>query len=77
MDPVSASPVFRRAAISWARSRELTPQRVWPLLRSLGGVEALLSASEEDLARGLGSSERARALLRSVSDREEIGRAHV
>ncbi|HEY6050945.1 MAG TPA: DNA-processing protein DprA [Thermoanaerobaculia bacterium] len=70
MDPVSASPVFRRAAISWARSRELTPQRVWPLLRSLGGVEALLSAPEEDLARGLGSSERARALLRSASDRE-------
>jgi DNA processing protein len=70
MEPVSASPVFRRAAISWARARELTPQRVWPLLRSLGGVEQVLSASEEDLARGLGSSERARAVLRSVSDRE-------
>ena len=66
----SGSAVFRRAAISWARSRELTPQRVWPLLRSLGGIEQTLSASEGDLAQGLGSSERARALLRSASDRE-------
>jgi DNA processing protein len=66
----SSSPVFRRAAISWARSRELTPQRVWPLIRSLGGVEAMLSAPEGELAAGLKSSERARALLRSVSDRE-------
>jgi DNA processing protein len=72
MEPYSASgsAVFRRAAISWARSRELTPQRVWPLLRSLGGIEQTLSASEGDLAHGLGSSERARALLRSASDRE-------
>src|SRR5213075_1626582 len=66
----SGSAVFRRAAISWARSRELTPQKVWPLLRSLGGIEQTLSASEGDLAHGLGSSERARALLRSASDRE-------
>ena len=66
----SSSPVFRRAAISWARSRELTPQRVWPLIRSLGGVEAMLSAPEGELAAGLKSSDRARALLRSVSDRE-------
>jgi len=65
-----SSPVFRRAALSWARSRELTPQRVWPLIRSLGGVEGMLSAPEGELAAGLGSSERARALLRSVSDRE-------
>ncbi|HYK42905.1 MAG TPA: DNA-processing protein DprA [Thermoanaerobaculia bacterium] len=70
MASVSPAPVFRRAAISWARSRELTPQRVWPLLRELGGIEAMLSASEEDLVRGLGSAERARALSRSVSDRE-------
>ena len=70
MESASASPIFRRAALSWARGRELTPQRVWPLLRALGGIDAMLSAAEADLAPGLGSSERARALLRSVSDRE-------
>ena len=55
----------RRAAISWARRRDLTPQRLWPLLRERGveaprehggaalgdrGVEALLEAPEDELA---------------------------
>lgn len=58
----------RRVAISWARSRELTPQRVWPVLRERGGLEALLSADEEELAGSLGSHGRARAVLASPRD---------
>lgn len=64
------SPIFRRAALSWSRSAVLLPQRVWPVLRQLGGVEALLGASEENLSRGLRSPERARAILRSADDRD-------
>ncbi len=55
-------------ALSWARGREVTPQRLWPLLREAGGPEALLAVPEGDLARRLGSSERARAVLRSAQD---------
>jgi DNA processing protein len=66
----AGSPMFRRAALSWVRLSSVTPQRVWPVLRALGGVEALLGASEEELSRGLRSSERARAVLRSAEDRE-------
>ena len=56
-------------ALSWARGRELTPQRLWPVLRSRGGVEGLLSSNEVDLSRFLGSSDRARAVLRAPEDR--------
>jgi DNA processing protein len=65
---MSADSVLRRAAISWARSRELTPQRLWPALRSRGGIEALLATQEEELAELLGSSSRARAVLCSCDD---------
>ena len=60
----------RRVAISWSRSRDLTPQRVWPVLRELGGLEALLSTDEEDLAGRLGSHGRARAVLAATRDSE-------
>jgi len=63
-------PILRRAFLSWARSSVLTPSRVWPALRELGGAEALLSASEPELASRLRSPERARAILRSADDRE-------
>jgi DNA processing protein len=62
----------RCAALSWARGRELTPQRLWPALRSAGGLEEFLSSSEGDLSRLLGSSDRARAVLRSPEDREAL-----
>ena len=65
---MSRDPVLRRAAISWARQGELTPQRLWPVLRARGGVEALLASSEEELSEWLGSGERARAVLRSAED---------
>jgi DNA processing protein len=65
---MSRDPVLRRAAISWALGGELTPQRLWPVLRARGGVEALLSSSEADLALWLESGERARAVLRSAED---------
>jgi DNA processing protein len=60
----------RRAAISWARRREPTPQRLWPLLRARGGFESLLSESESELADALGSRDRARAVLRGPEDAE-------
>jgi DNA processing protein len=62
----------RCAALSWARGRELTPQRLWPVLRSLGGVEALLSSKEGDLSLLLGSSQRARAVLLGPEDHEAL-----
>src|SRR6266542_908654 len=65
---MSRDPVLRRAAISWARGRELTPQRLWPVLRARGGAEALLASSEAELAEWLESGERARAVLRSGED---------
>lgn len=61
-------PLARRTAISWARSRELTPQRVWPLVRDLGGLEAVLSTPEEELGKRLGSGDRARAVLAGPED---------
>jgi DNA processing protein len=67
---VSEAPFLRRVALSWARSVELSPRRVWPVVRELGGVEAALAAPEAQLAQGLRSAERARALLRSADDRE-------
>ena len=65
---MSRDPVLRRAAISWARGGELTPQRLWPVLRARGGAEALLASSEEDLSEWLESGSRARAVLRSAED---------
>src|SRR6266511_6128784 len=65
---MSRDPVLRRAAISWARGRELTPQRLWPVLRARGGAEALLASSEAELSELLESGERARAVLRSGED---------
>lgn len=58
----------RRAAVSWARSRDLTPQRLWPVLRDRGGLDALLATPEADLADRLASRERARAVLAGPSD---------
>ncbi|HEY6066792.1 MAG TPA: DNA-processing protein DprA [Thermoanaerobaculia bacterium] len=58
----------RRTAISWARSRDLTPQRVWPVLRDRGGLEAILATSEDELSERLGSPARARAVLAGPSD---------
>ena len=58
----------RRTAISWARSRELTPQTVWPVLRERGGLEGLLATPESELSDRLVSRERARALLAGPSD---------
>lgn len=65
MDLVSFA---RRCAISWYRSRELTPQRLWPALRDAGGFEPLLSLSEAELADRLESGARARAVLRGPDD---------
>ena len=65
---MSRDPVLRRAAISWARQGELTPQRLWPVLRARGGAEALLASSQVELSELLGSGERARAVLRSAED---------
>ena len=61
-------PLARRAAVSWARSRDVTPQRLWPILRDLGGVETLLETPEAELAVRLESRERARAVLGGPSD---------
>jgi DNA processing protein len=60
--------IERRAALSWARGRQLTPQRLWPHLRERGGVEGLLALSELELAELLGSADRAKAFLRSGDD---------
>jgi DNA processing protein len=65
---MSRDSVLRRAAISWALGGELTPQRLWPVLRARGGAEALLSSSEAELSLWLESAERARAVLRSAED---------
>lgn len=67
---MSSTPLGRRAALSWAHGRELTPQRLWPVLRSCGGLEGLLSSNVMDLSRFLGSSDRARAVLLAPEDRE-------
>jgi len=69
---VSSGLVSRYAALSWARGRALTPQRLWPLLRARGGVEALLASSEDDLAAEFGSRDLARAVLRGGDDTEAL-----
>jgi DNA processing protein len=60
--------IARRAAISWYRSRDLTPQRVWPVLRDRGGFEPLLETPQAELADRLASRERARAILEGPAD---------
>jgi DNA processing protein len=65
---MSGAAILRRAALSWVRGRELSPQRLWPLLREAGGLEALLALPEAELAARLGSPDRAHALLRSTDD---------
>ena len=65
---MSPPSLARLAALSWARGRELTPQRLWPVLRARGGLEALLGSGEEQLSEWLGSRERARAVLRAPED---------
>jgi DNA processing protein len=60
----------RRAAISWARASVLSPQRLWPVLRERGGLEALLAMPEAELADALESRERARAVFRGPEDRD-------
>jgi DNA processing protein len=63
-----SSGLARRAALSWARSRSLTPQRLWPVLRARGGIEELLATGEDELSGILGSSDLARAVLRGPED---------
>jgi DNA processing protein len=65
---MSIAALARRTAISWARSRDLTPQRVWPALRDRGGLEALLATPEAELSERLGSHARARDVLAGPSD---------
>ena len=69
---MSADSVSRSAALSWARGREITPQRLWPALRSRGGVEALLASGEDELSSDLGSRQLARAVLRGLDDTEAL-----
>ncbi len=64
------SGLARRAALSWARSRTLTPQRLWPVLRARGGVVALLAANEDELSSEFRSKDLARAVLRGPEDAE-------
>jgi DNA processing protein len=55
-------------ALFWARGRDVTPQRLWPVLREAGGPEAVLALPERELADRLGSRDRARAVLASSQD---------
>jgi DNA processing protein len=63
-----SDPALRRAAISWARSALLTPQRLWRAAREHGGIESLLAAGPGELSEWLGSEDRAAAFLRSAED---------
>ena len=69
---MSSGLVSRCAALSWARSRALSPQRLWPVLRARGGVEALLAAGEEELAAEFKSRDVARAVLRGPHDTDAL-----
>src|SRR5262249_19463451 len=66
--PVRGEPALRRAAISWARGSQLTPQRLWPAIKEAGGLEGLLASGDRELSERLGSEERAAALRRSLED---------
>ena len=65
-----SSGLARRAALSWARSRTLTPQRLWRVLRARGGIEALLATPEDELSSEFRSKDLARAVLRGPEDAE-------
>ena len=69
MSPISLE---RHAALVWARGGEPSPQRLWPVLRARGGLEALLASNEMELAEELGSRERARAVLRAPEDTDVL-----
>ena len=69
---MSVDSVSRSAALSWARGREITPQRLWPALRAHGGVEGLLASGEDELSSDLGSRQLARAVLRGPDDTEAL-----
>ena len=69
---MSSGLVSRCAALSWARSRALSPQRLWPVLRARGGVETLLTSSEDELAAEFKSRDVARAVLRGPNDTEAL-----
>lgn len=62
----------RCAALSWARGGSVTPQRLWPVLRARGGVEALLASTEDELAGAFGSRELARTVLSSPDDAQAL-----
>ncbi len=69
---VSSALEARSIFLSLARGRLLTPQRLWPVLRSRGSLEAMLSGGEERLAEELGSRQAARALRRAPEDAEAL-----
>jgi len=69
---VSSGLVSRCAALSWARGRVVTPQRLWPVLRARGGVEALLASGQDELAEEFNSADLARAVLRGPDDAEAL-----
>jgi DNA processing protein len=69
---VSSGLASRCAALSWARGRVLTPQRLWPILRAHGNVEALLTSSEDQLAAEFGSRDLARAVLSGPDDAQAL-----
>ncbi len=69
---MSSGLVSRCAALSWARGRAITPQRLWPVLRSRGGVEPLLASAEDELAEEFKSQDLARAVLRGPHDSEAL-----
>jgi len=66
------SSVSRRAALSWARGRTVSPQRLWPVLRARGGLEELLASGEDELSSEFKSRDFARAVLRGAEDSEAL-----
>ena len=69
---MSSGLVSRRALLSWARGRTVTPQRLWPVLRERGGLESLLASDEDELAAEFKSQDLARAVLRGADDGEGL-----
>jgi DNA processing protein len=65
---VTAPILPRRAALSWGRRRQPTPQRLWPHLREKGGLEGLLALSPAELTERLGSEAAAQAFQASLED---------